>query len=159
MIIREIQPKDAAEMAEIVRKVILELKVPTTGTAFQDKSLEDLYNAYKGDRDVYFVIEDNGVIMGGAGIAQLQGSNAHYCELQKMYFLPQVRGKGLGLKLIQHCLNAAISLGYGYCYIETMESMKAAQNLYKKVGFTTLDNPIGNTGHCSCDVWMSKALN
>lgn len=159
MIIREIQPKDAVAMADIVRQVILEVKIPTTGTAFQDKSLDDLYAAYIDEKAAYFVIEDKGVVVGGAGIAHLQGADENICELQKMYFLAQARGKGFGLKLIQDCLTAAKAMGYTHCYIETMETMKAAQNLYKKVGFTTLDSPIGNTGHCSCEVWMLKALN
>lgn len=159
MIIREIQPKDAAAMADIVRQVILEVKIPTTGTAFQDKSLEDLYTAYREEGAGYFVIEDKGVIVGGAGIAHLQGAKENICELQKMYFLPQARGRGFGLRLIQDCLKLAKSMGYAYCYIETMKTMTAAQNLYKKVGFTTLESPVGNTGHCSCEVWMLKALN
>src|SRR5690606_15177000 len=159
MIIREIQPKDAGTMADIVRNVILEVKIPTTGTAYQDKALEDLYTAYNGERKVYFVIEDQDVVVGGAGIAPIEGADKNTCELQKMYFLPQIRGKGFGLKLIQDCLKAAKSMGYTHCYIETMDTMKAAQNLYKKVGFTTIDSPIGNTGHCSCEVWMLKALN
>src|SRR5690606_19194597 len=159
MIIREIQPKDAAAMAEIVRQVILEVYIPNTVKAYQDKALEDLYTEYSGDRVAYLVIEDDGVIVGGAGIAQLQGGEENICELQKMYFLPQIRGKGFGSKLIQECLTLARSMEYAYCYIETMETMTAAQNLYKKVGFTPLEKPLGNTGHCSCEVWLIKALN
>jgi putative acetyltransferase len=36
--------------------------------------------------------------------------------------------------------------------------MHAAINLYKKYGFYELKAPIGNTGHCGCDVWMLKDL-
>lgn len=159
MIIREIQPKDAAAMAAIVRQVILEVKIPTTGTAFEDRSLADLYTAYQRKGSKYFVVEDQGKVVGGAGIAPLEGGDGNICELQKMYFLPQARGKGLGRKLIEDCLTLAKSMGYAYCYIETMETMTAARNLYKKIGFKMLKNPVGATGHCSCEVWMIKALN
>lgn len=159
MIIRQIQPKDAATMADIVRQVILEVKIPTIGTAFEDKSLEDLYSAYQGKGAAYFVIEHNGAVVGGAGIDTLQGGDDNICELQKMYFLPKARGKGFGRRLIEVCLTLAKSMGYAYCYIETMQTMTAARSLYKKAGFTALENPIGATGHCSCEIWMIKALN
>ena len=36
--------------------------------------------------------------------------------------------------------------------------MKAAQKLYRKVGFDYIDGPMGNTGHTSCNVWLTKSL-
>ena len=38
---------------------------------------------------------------GGGGIAQLDGFDKSTCELQKMYFLSDIRGKGLGYKIIE----------------------------------------------------------
>ena len=76
------------------------------------------------------------------------------CELQKMYFLPEARGKGLGTKMMQVCLNRAREFGYEKVYIETMPYMKAAQKLYQKSGFEYIDAPMGDTGHGACQVWM-----
>ena len=28
----------------------------------------------------------------------------------------------------------------------------------KKMGFEYIDHPMGNTGHCSCPIWMTKSL-
>ena len=39
-----------------------------------------------------------------------------------------------------------------------MPNMDEAQKLYKKVGFEYLCEPLGNTGHNSCPVWMIKNL-
>jgi putative acetyltransferase len=75
-----------------------------------------------------------------------------------MYFLPITRGKGMGSKLINICLERAKKIGYTSCYLETMPYMNAAKALYKKNGFINLDKPIGNTGHYSCNVWMLKKL-
>jgi len=36
--------------------------------------------------------------------------------------------------------------------------MKDARKLYAKVGFQSLEKPIGDTGHYSCNVWMIKEL-
>jgi len=36
--------------------------------------------------------------------------------------------------------------------------MKDAQKLYNKVGFKYIDQPMGDTGHYSCTVWMIKNI-
>ncbi len=44
-------------------------------------------------------LSTRGEVVGGGGIAPLAGSESDICELQKMYFLPAIRGKGLAKKL------------------------------------------------------------
>ncbi|MEH6704203.1 MAG: GNAT family N-acetyltransferase [Galbibacter orientalis] len=156
MNIREIQLKDNERMAEIVREVIVEMGAPKVGTAYEDKALENLYETYNKGRACYFVIEVEGKVVGGAGIAHLANEAETVCELQKMYFLGSTRGKGLGMKMMHTCLSKAQEFGYEQCYIETMPYMTDAQKLYKKAGFQYLDAPMGNTGHYSCPVWMLK---
>ena len=114
--------------------------------------------AYKGKRSIYFIIENNDKILGGAGINPLRDSEEFICELQKMYFTETARGKGWGEKMIDKCLTYAIDKGYKFCYIETMDFMKAAQKLYLKKGFDFISKPMGNTGHTNCNVWMIKKL-
>ena len=157
-IIREIIRKDNLEIANIVRKVIVEMGAPKVGTAYQDKALDDLYSAYNKERAIYYVIEHDGQIVGGGGISQLDNFEGNVCELQKMYFLPIARGKGLGSKLISLCLAKAKKFEFDECYLETMPYMKAARKLYAKNGFTEIEGPMGDTCHHSCDVWMIKKL-
>jgi putative acetyltransferase len=157
-IIRKIEPKDNKPMAQVIRDVILEMGVPKKGTAYEDKALDDLYAAYQSPRAVYYVLEHKGQIVGGGGISQLDNFEGNTCELQKMYFLPIARGKGLGAKMIDRCLTKAKEFGYDQCYLETMPYMKAARKLYQKNGFTEIESPIGDTCHYSCDVWMIKHL-
>ena len=142
----------------MIRKVLLDLGVPKVGTAYADKALDCMFETYQGDRRVYFVVEENGTILGGAGIAALENYDGNICELQKMYFLETARGRGLGELMIRHCLDAAVSFSFESCYIETMTYMTAAQNLYKKSGFQYLEGPLGDTGHFSCPVQMLKKL-
>ncbi|MCL6265650.1 GNAT family N-acetyltransferase [Flagellimonas myxillae] len=156
--IREIQPKDNAQVAEVVRKVLVDMGAPKIGTAYEDKALNDMYAAYNVPRAVYYVVEENGEIIGCAGIAQLDNFEGNVCELQKMYFLEEARGRGLGSKMIEVCLEKAKTFGFEACYLETMPYMEAAQKLYKKNGFEYIDEPMGNTGHYSCPVWMLKKI-
>ncbi len=158
MIIREIQKEDNEQVAAVIRQVLIELNVPKVGTAYADPQLDSMFEAYQNFKSVYYVIESNYKIIGGAGIMQLENSDSTICELQKMYFLPEARGLGLGSQLMEKCLNSASSYGYEKCYLETMPYMEAAQKLYKKVGFDYICAPLGNTGHTSCPVWMLKDL-
>jgi len=157
-IIREIEPRDNAQMKKIVQSVIVEMGAPKVGTAYEDKALEDLYTVYQKDKAIYFIVEYNGVVLGGGGIAALDNFEGNTCELQKMYFLPEARGKGLGAKMIEKCMKKAKEFGFEQCYLETLPYMTAAQKLYKKNDFSQIDGPMGNTCHYSCDVWMIRKL-
>ncbi len=157
--IRLLEPKDDKALASLIRSVLVEMGVPKVGTAYEDESLNRMYDTYNYSGMRYYVVEEKGEIVGGAGIAPLQGETSDdICELQKMYFLPVTRGKGIGYKMIQTCLSYAKEQGYTKCYLETMPYMQAARKLYQKVGFVSLEKPIGNTGHYSCQAWMIKEL-
>ena len=156
--IREIQKQDNEQMAAIVREVLTDFGAPKVGTAYADPYLDTLFEVYDIPRAIYFVVEKNGIVMGGAGIMQLEKANKTICELQKMYFLTEIRGLGFGTKLMNLCLEKAIEFGFESCYIETMSYMDDAQKLYRKSGFEYLENQIGDTGHNSCEVWMLKKL-
>ena len=157
-IIREVQPEDNPKIAQAIRNVLIEFGVPKVGTAYEDKALDCMFETYQKEKSSYYVIDYNGEIIGGAGISQLDDYEGNVCELQKMYFLPIARGKGLGSEMISKCLKTAKEFGFDQCYLETMPYMDAARKLYKKNGFTSLDKPMGNTGHYSCNVWMIKNL-
>lgn len=154
--IREIQPEDNQQVARVVREVLIEMGAPKVGTAYEDVALDDMYSTYRDNRKEYFVVEEAGKVIGGAGIAPLPGLEEKVCELQKMYFLPKARGRGLAVHMMNTCLQFAKTQGFGQCYIETLPYMKGARKLYDKTGFKSLDKPIGNTGHYSCTMWMLR---
>lgn len=156
--IREIRPNDNEEVARVIRKVLLDLGVPKVGTAYADKSLDSMFENYASPKAAYFVAVEGDKIIGCAGIAQLENYKGNVCELQKMYFLEEARGRGLGSKMINVCLQRASEYGYAQCYLETMPYMKDAQKLYLRSGFNYLEKPMGNTGHYSCSVWMLKNI-
>ncbi|MCK8523988.1 GNAT family N-acetyltransferase [Aquimarina sp. D1M17] len=156
--IRTIKSEDNSALAQIIREVLLEMGVPKVGTAYEDESLDKMFETYTQKGSSYFVLEQGGKVVGGGGIAPLEKASSEICELQKMYFLPEVRGKGIGVKMIQTCLEFAKEQGYAQCYLETMPYMEAARKLYKKVGFKALTEPVGDTGHYSCQTWMIKDL-
>ena len=158
MTIREIQPNDNEQIANVIRQVFISDDYPKTGTAFADEQLDFMCETYNKPKSIYFVVQENGKIIGGAGVSALENSKENICELQKMYFLEEARGKGIGHEMILKCLEKATEFGYEKCYLETLPEMLNAQKLYKKVGFEYLCEPLGGTGHTSCPVWMIKEL-
>ena len=157
-IIRKVTRSDNKSLYSILSSVMIEFDVPFNGTALSDPELKKMFETYETPRSVYFIIEKDNKIFGGAGISQLKNSKENICELQKMYFLNQARGIGLGKKMIERCLIEAKKFGFEKCYIETMYNMKSAQKLYLSLDFKYINQPIGNTGHSSCPVWMLKKI-
>ena len=151
-------PEDNVVMAQVLREGPIEMKVPFDGTALSDPELVAMYDAYQYVYADFWVVGYRNRILGGAGIAPLRNVTDGYCELQKMYFLQKARGKGLGSQIMHKCLQQALRFGFIDCYLETMPNMMHAQILYQKWGFEYNEHPLGNTGHCSCPVWMVKSL-
>lgn len=156
--IREIQPEDNQGVAAVIKNVLVEMGVPKIGTAYEDKSLEDMHGTYDHPRMKYFVVIENGKLIGSAGIAPLTGADDDICELQKMYFLPEARGRGIGAEMMQTCLDYAKTVDFKRCYLETLPYMENARKLYARSGFQSLEKPMGDTGHYNCSMWMLKDL-
>jgi len=158
MIIREIQQHDNDAIEQIIKAILNEFELPMLGTVYEDKEITSMYESYQLDSEIYYVIESERIVLGGGGIKHLRGFDDDVCELQKMYFLPEIRGKGYGKLLFNKCLDTAKEMGYKRCYLESASQLKVAIDIYEKNGFKHLDAPLGNTGHYSCGVWMIKDL-
>lgn len=158
IVIREIELEDNPKIAKAIRSVLIEYGVPKVGTAYEDKALDCMTETYSEAKKKYFVIAEGDAILGGAGISPLDNYDGNVCELQKMYFMPEARGKGLGSKMMEKCLDFAKQIGFEQCYLETLPYMEEARKLYRKVGFISIDKPLGDTGHYSCTEWMLKDL-
>lgn len=156
--IRTIKPTDNKRLAEIIREVLTEFGGNRKGTAYYDFDTDYMFDAYQGKKEVYYVTEVDGELVGGSGIKLLTGNKDNVCELQKLYISSKVRGLGIGKNLMQKCLGFAQKSAYDKCYLETFSNMDAAIGLYKKFGFKNLDKPLGDTGHGGCDVWLMKDL-
>jgi putative acetyltransferase len=156
--IRTIVASDDPAVANLVKTTLTEFGMNKAGTAFSDPATNHLSVLFGKPRAIYYVAETEGRVIGGVGIHPLDGGEAHVCELQKMYLLPEARGKGLAGRLITMCLDYAKQQGYTQCYLETSPELARARKVYEQFGFRYLTGPIGNTGHFGCDSWMLKDL-
>lgn len=149
--LRPIRAEDDPPIASIIRSVMPEFGADGPGFAIHDPEVVGMSAAYSTPRAAYFVVEVHGQVVGGGGIAPLQGADEKTAELRKMYFLPSARGIGAGSALLRHLLGLAKQYEFAQVYLETLTGMDAAQKLYEHLGFQRLDKQMGNTGHFGCN--------
>ena len=156
--IRQIQPEDNPTIASIIRGTLMEFGAARPGTVYYDESTDRLSSVFNVSRGVYYIAEQDGIMLGGAGIYPTEGLGDTTCELVKMYLLPAARGKGIGKALMNKCIEFAKENHYTQIYLETMPELSNAIKLYEKFGFKSLNGPLGQSGHFGCGIWMLKDL-
>jgi len=150
--IRAVKPEDNQDIRDIILETLVEYGAIGGGFASSDADTQRMYEAFQAEGRCYYVLEEAGQVMGGAGIASLPGEPGTG-ELVKMYFRPEVRGLGLGKQLLTLCLSEARKMGYRQVYLETLTQMTAARGLYEHLGFRQIGCPMGCTGHFSCNTF------
>ena len=156
--IRPIRKTDNPAVGHIIRQVMTEYGAVGCSYSIADPEVDLMYEAYPAPGASFLVIEQRGKILGCGGMGPLAEGDPGVCELRKMYLLPEMRGTGLGNRLLSMILDAARDAGYTLCYLETLEHMSQARHLYLRHGFGFVDTALGNTGHSGCNIWMTKPL-
>jgi putative acetyltransferase len=70
-----------------------------------------------------------------AGCIALKPYQEHQCEMKRLYVRPQYRGRNLGRILANKVIDDARQIGYRQMLLETLPSLKIAQELYRSLGF------------------------
>lgn len=156
---RTIEPGDDERLAEIVRFNLEKHHLNIPGTVYFDPELEhlsDFYNAVPGKRIYFIALDENGTMIGGAGAAEF-GGIPDCAELQKLYLIDSVKGRGYGKELVRLVENWARSAGYKNLYLETHTNLAVAMKLYEKMGFRQIEKP-ASVVHCTMDHFYMKEL-
>lgn len=156
--IRKIKPEDNAACAAMIRGVFEELGAATPGTVYEDPTTDSLFELFNREDAELYVIEEDGRIEGCCGVYPTNNLPNGIAELVKYYISNAYRGKGYGRKLMELCEQTAKDLGYKQLYIESNEDFRDAVRIYEKIGYKWLDQPLGNSGHDGCPIWMLKNL-
>ncbi len=82
------------------------------------------------------------------GTFALKHESDTQCEIQKMYLTPGARGRGIGKWMLHFLMEKAKADGYTTIRLETANSLKTAQALYRKNGFREVEDC---SLSCGCD--------
>jgi len=156
--IRPIDPSDNTALAKVIRDALTEFGANKPGTVFFDPTTDALYELFRAPGAYYFVAILDNELVGGCGIFPTENLPTGTCELVKLYLKSSARGTGLGKQLMQKSMEWAKQNGYAQVYLESMPELSKAISIYENVGFTRIHQPLGNSGHSGCDIWMTKQL-
>ncbi|MEO7263414.1 MAG: GNAT family N-acetyltransferase [Ferruginibacter sp.] len=157
-VLRTIKVSDNIRLAEIIRQSLLEFNAAKPGTVYYDPTTDHLTKLFTKAASRFYVLEIEGILVGGAGIYPTDNLPSGTCELVKFYIDSSARGKGYGKLLLHACETAARELGYSTIYLESMPELNIALPLYEKMGYKYIPAALGNSGHTGCTVFMIKEL-
>ncbi|MFD3293972.1 GNAT family N-acetyltransferase [Aquirufa sp. KTFRIE-69F] len=158
MDIRPIESGDNEALAKVIRTALAEFGANKPGTVYFDPTTDALFELFRTPGSYYYVAIQDEKVIGGCGIFPTENLPQGTCELVKLYVAKEARGTGIGKQLMEQSMSWAKENGYTHVYLESMPELKKAVSIYEKVGFASLDHPLGNSGHDGCDIWMLKEL-
>lgn len=131
MRVRPFTKEDSDKIRELILSILTK-EYPFDKSAYSDSDLYDLTGTYNGPRDTFFVLEDNGNIIGTAGIKE---DTKDVALLRRLFVNPSYRRKGYGEMLMGEALKFCQDKGYGHVVFRTTSRMTQAIELCKKKGF------------------------
>ena len=142
----------------MIRQVFDEHQAPQKGTVYSDPTTDNLFELFQAEKSLLWVAEIDSKIVGCCGIFPTTGLPEKCAELVKFYLSAKARGKGIGKSLMEKSIESARELGYTELYLESLPEFSNAVSIYEKQGFLKLDQPLGESGHTTCNIWMLKKL-
>jgi putative acetyltransferase len=97
-----------------------------------DDELASLPGDYAAPAGGLWLAEHDGAAIGCVGLRPLEPG---ICEIKRLYLRPAARGLGLGRGLAETAIGAARQYRYSSMRLDTVDSMVAAQTLYRGLGF------------------------
>jgi putative acetyltransferase len=101
-----------------------------------DDELAGLPGDYGGPAGVLLLAYCDGELAGcGAVRPLLQADEANACEMRRLFVRRAFRRFGLGRRLAEALLDHGRSAGYSVMFLDTLDDMEAARELYTSLGF------------------------
>ncbi|NYB74160.1 GNAT family N-acetyltransferase [Sedimentibacter hydroxybenzoicus DSM 7310] len=137
------------DMIEEIRQLFLEYAESLgVDLNFQDfeSEINSLPGKYEPPDGILILASVNGK---SAGCVALRRLSKDICEMKRLYIRDEYRRLGIGKKLIVMIIEEAKKLKYRYMRLDTLPTMKKAQELYASLGFYDIEpyvyNPIEGT--------------
>jgi putative acetyltransferase len=130
-----------------------ELNIPKW-VPYADPYLDLMFEEYNKPKSVYYVVENNGKVVGSAGVAPLK--QQLFVNCRKCIFAGNARSGDR--KSSDGCVLAKRKRLDSKIVIWKRCLLCMMPKNIQKSGFEYINAPMGSTGHVSCPVWMLKKL-
>ena len=133
--VRKIMPGDTTAVHAFVDSIMSD-EFPGDDRAFVYYDLDNPAEAYGGKRDLFLVAEVDGEIAGTVAVKEDSDDTA---LLRRLFVRGDLRGRGLGARLLRDALKFAANHGYRWVTFRGTDRMRGALSLCGKHGFHTRD--------------------
>lgn len=130
-VLRPYNDADAKGVKDLILSILTK-EYPFDKSAYSDSDLYQVGTVYGGPRDSFFVMEEDGDIVGTVGVKE---ETAHEALLRRLFVDLKHRKRGYGSDLVRQALEFCRQIGYKRIYFRCTDRMVDAMKLCMKAGF------------------------
>lgn len=129
--LRSFKNEDATGVKDLIL-TILAKEYPFDKSAYSDSDLDRIGEVYGGPGDAFFVVEENGEIVGTVGV---KGESKDDALLRRLFVDLKHRKRGFGTGLLKRAIDFCGEKGYRRMIFRCTDRMADAMKLCLKGGF------------------------
>lgn len=137
------QSKDTRALTDLIRENMKEFDLKERTLVATYQRLKDLGHHYsEPGNQIYFIREHRQKYpIACIGLGSFRGLplSEKIGEIRDLVVQKNFRNRGLGRKLLRHCIQRAKDIGYKRLYLETSKYMTSAQMLFTRSGFEPVE--------------------
>jgi len=134
--LRQFEKEDAAGVKGLILSILAK-EYPFDKSAYSDSDLDRIGEVYGGERESFFVIDEEGQIVGTAGIKEEAKDDA---LLRRLFVDANHRKHGYGTELLNKAVTFCKEKGYKRINFRCTDRMADAMKLCTKQGFKETEN-------------------